>query len=82
MRLHLHLAGHRFNFSAELMLAIAASLAVPILFSVYVDALHRSVERGEMLRQAQRADAALRRDAVQIQPQALVAPRKVATLAR
>jgi hypothetical protein len=83
IRLHLTLAGHRFNFGSGALLALAAAIGVVVLFSAYVDALHHSVERGEILRQAQRADAGVRRDAVRYDPDlTLRGVPRVATLSR
>jgi len=83
IRLHLTLAGHRFTFDSGALLGLAALIGVIVLFTAYVDALHHSVERGELLRQAQRADAGVRREAIRFDPD--LSPRtvrRVATLAR
>ena len=83
IRLHFTLAGHRFSFDSVALLGLAALIGVVVLFSAYVDALHHSVARGELLRQTQRADAGVRRDAVRFDPD--LSPRtvrRVATLSR
>ncbi len=84
IRLNLTVAGHRFSFgSSALLLTLAASIGVVVLFSAYVDALHHSVQRGEVLRQAQRADAGVRSTQVSYDPDvSLRSVRRVATLSR
>jgi hypothetical protein len=83
IRLHLTLAGHRFSFGTGLLLGLAALVGCMVLFSAYIDALHHSVARGELLRQAQRADIGVRRDAVRFDPDLSPrAVRRVATLSR
>jgi hypothetical protein len=83
IRLHFTLAGHRFSFGSGALLGLAALIGVAVLFTAYVEALHHSVQRGELLRQAQRADVGVRRDTVRFDPD--LSPRtvrRVATLAR
>lgn len=83
IRLNLTVAGHRFTFGSAALLVLAAAVGVVVLFSAYVDALHHSVERGEILRQAQRADLGVRRDRVSFDPDvSLRSVRRVATLSR
>jgi hypothetical protein len=83
IRLNLTLAGHRFSFGSGALLALAAAIGAALMFSAYVDALHHSVARGESLRQAQRADAGVRRDAVRFDPDLSPrAVRRVAALSR
>ena len=83
IRLHLTLAGHRFSFGSGALVGLAALIGVFVLFTAYVDALHHSVQRGELLRQSQRADIGVRRDMVRFDPD--LSPRvvrRVATLSR
>ncbi len=83
IRLQLTLAGHRFSFGSGLLLGVAALIGCAVLLFAYVDALHHSVARGESLRQAQRADAGVRRDVLRFDPDLSPrAVRRVATLAR
>lgn len=52
-RFHLRFGAIRLSFGPQLLLWLSAALAVSMLLSAYVDALHASVRRGEALRQAQ-----------------------------
>lgn len=83
IRLNLTVAGHRFNFGSAALLALAAAIAAVLVFSAYVDALHHSVQRGETLRQTQRADTGARLTRVNFDPDvSRRSVRRVATLSR
>ena len=83
IRFNLSIAGHRFNFGGgALLMALAAAVGLVMLFSAYLDALHHSVQRGELLRQTQRADAGVR-SPMNFDPDvSLRSVRRVATLSR
>lgn len=58
--LQLTLSNHSFSFRPLAVLLWAGSaIALLVIMSAYVSALHVAVERGEALRESQRADNAL-----------------------
>lgn len=83
IRFNLSVAGHRFNFGGSaLLMALVAAVGMVMLFSAYVDALHHSVQRGETLRQLQRADAGVRGPMNIDRDVSLRSVRRVAALSR